>query len=84
MTTDTLPPADTRIMRIVHSALRRDLTRAAQVLRTAPAPERTQRVALADHLVWMMQFLHLHHSGEDQGLWPLVRAVNPAAEALLD
>ncbi|MDV3207748.1 MAG: hemerythrin domain-containing protein [Rhodococcus ruber] len=84
MTTDTLPPADTRIMRVVHSALRRDLTRAAQVLRTAPAPERTQRVALADHLVWMMQFLHLHHSGEDQGLWPLVRAVNPAAEALLD
>ncbi|MFD6062833.1 hemerythrin domain-containing protein [Rhodococcus wratislaviensis] len=84
MTTDTRPPADTRIMRIVHSALRRDIARAAQVLRTAPPPAQTQRVALADHLVWMMQFLHLHHSGEDSGLWPLVRELNPAAGALLD
>ncbi|PQP24560.1 hemerythrin domain-containing protein [Rhodococcus opacus] len=84
MTTDTLPPADTRIMRIVHSALRRDIARASQVLRTTPPPARTQRVALADHLVWMMHFLHLHHSGEDRGLWPLVRELNPAAGALLD
>ncbi|MFZ2172781.1 MAG: hemerythrin domain-containing protein [Rhodococcus sp. (in: high G+C Gram-positive bacteria)] len=84
MTTDPLPPADTRIMRIVHNALRRDLARAGQVLRTAPPPAQTQRVALADHLVWMMHFLHLHHSGEDAGLWPLVRELNPAAGALLD
>ncbi|MFC9552584.1 hemerythrin domain-containing protein [Rhodococcus sp. NPDC056960] len=84
MTTDTLPPADTRIMRIVHNALRRDLARAAQVLRTAPPPAQPQRVALADHLVWMMHFLHLHHSGEDRGLWPLVREGNPGARALLD
>ncbi|PBC57556.1 hemerythrin domain-containing protein [Rhodococcus sp. ACPA1] len=84
MTTDTRPPADTRIMRIVHSALRRDIARAAQVLRTTPPPAQTQRVALADHLVWMMHFLHLHHSGEDRGLWPLVRELNPAAGALLD
>lgn len=43
MTTDTLSPADTRIMRIVHSALRRDIARAAQVLHTSPPPARTQR-----------------------------------------
>ncbi|MEE2035259.1 hemerythrin domain-containing protein [Rhodococcus chondri] len=84
MKTDPLPPADTRIMRIVHNALRRDLARAGQVLRAAPEPGRTQRVALADHLVWMMHFLHLHHRGEDAGLWPLVRELNPAAGALLD
>ena len=47
-------------------------------------PAQTQRVALADHLVWMMQFLHIHHSGEDRGLWPLVRELNPAAGPLLD
>ena len=84
MTTATRPPADTRIMRIIHSALRRDLARAQQVLRDAPPPAQTQRVALADHLAWMMTFLHMHHSGEDRGLWPLVRELNPAAGALLD
>ena len=84
MTTATRPPADTRIMRIVHSALRRDLARAQQVLRAAPPPAQTQRVALADHLAWMMHFLHIHHSGEDRGLWPLVRELNPAAGPLLD
>ncbi|MGU3585824.1 hemerythrin domain-containing protein [Rhodococcus sp. C26F] len=84
MTTPTLPGADTRIMRIVHSALRRDLTRATATLTTEPGSDRTRRVALADHLVWMMHFLHLHHSGEDGALWPLVRVENPAAGALLD
>jgi hypothetical protein len=32
----------------------------------------------------MMHFLHIHHTGEDVGLWPLIRAKNPAAGALLD
>ncbi len=31
-----------------------------------------------------MQFLHMHHSGEDRGLWPLVRELNPVAGPLLD
>jgi uncharacterized protein YndB with AHSA1/START domain/hemerythrin-like domain-containing protein len=83
-TWDPQGPADTRTMRIVHNALRRDLTRAKQVLTTAPYPHPAQREALAEHLAWMMQFLHHHHGGEDAGLYPLVRAKNPAAIALLD
>jgi hypothetical protein len=31
-----------------------------------------------------MEFLHGHHTGEDDGVWPLVRERNPAAGALLD
>jgi uncharacterized protein YndB with AHSA1/START domain len=77
-------PADTRTMRIVHNALRRDLTRARDVLTTAPYPHPVQRRALGEHLAWMMAFLHHHHSGEDAGLYPLVRAHNPGAAALLD
>ena len=84
MTTVTTLPADTRIMGIVHNALRRDMARAKQVLHAAPPPAPTQRVALADHLAWMMHFLHMHHSGEDRGLWPLVRELNPVAAPLLD
>jgi hemerythrin-like domain-containing protein len=32
----------------------------------------------------MMEFLHAHHSAEDEGLWPKVRSCNPDAGPLLD
>lgn len=84
MTATTHEPADTRSMGIVHSALRRDLERTRLVLSTAPYPDPQRRRALAAHLLWMMHFLHVHHTGEDRGLWPLIRAKNPAARGLLD
>ena len=77
-------PADTRTMPIVHNALRRDLARARLVLTTEPFPHTVQRRALAEHLEWMMDFLHHHHESEDNGLYPLVRSKNPDAAALLD
>ena len=82
--TRTDAPADTRMMGIVHAALQRDLRRAREVLGAGPPPEGRQRTALGEHVLWMMEFLHGHHSGEDAGLWPLVRARNPAAGPLLD
>ncbi len=77
-------PADTRMMGIVHSALKRDLLRAREVLAASPAPRGRQRRALGEHVTWMIKFLHAHHTGEDDGLWPLVRRRNPAAAELLD
>lgn len=77
-------PADTRSMGIVHSALRRDLERTRLVLTERPHPGPEQRRAVASHLTWMMHFLHQHHTGEDTGLWPLVRTKNPSAGPLLD
>ena len=32
----------------------------------------------------MMDFLHRHHAGEDDGLWPKVGQLDPTAGALLD
>jgi hypothetical protein len=83
-TTDPDGPADTRMMGIIHEALRRDLRRARQALGGQPAPERPQRQAIAAHLGWMMQFLHAHHATEDEGLYPMVRERRPEATALLD
>ena len=77
-------PADTRMMGIVHAALRRDLERVREAVTTEPFPRAVQRRALGEHVVWLMDFLHAHHESEDQGLWPLVRLKNPAAGALLD
>jgi hemerythrin-like domain-containing protein len=84
MRTQSDRPADTRIMGIVHDALRRDLSRATAALESTRPPAGQQRMAIAAHVRWLMDFLHVHHAGEDQGLWPLVRAHNPAAGDLLD
>ncbi|MGW0024108.1 hemerythrin domain-containing protein [Rhodococcus sp. NPDC003383] len=75
-------PADTRIMGIVHSALRRDLLRTRTVLDTGPVSD-DRRARLADHILWMMDFLHHHHEGEDTGLYPLVVRLNPEAAPLV-
>ena len=80
----TTAPADTRMMGIVHSALRRDLVRLRLVLGTPVAQEPRRRTALAEHAIWLMDFLHHHHSGEDEGLYPLVVRRNPDAVALCE
>ncbi|MGE3287949.1 MAG: hemerythrin domain-containing protein, partial [Pseudonocardia sp.] len=82
MTRNLDGPADTAMMGIVHDALRRDLARMRTALAAGPLPR--QRRALAAHLDWMMDFLHAHHEGEDAGLYPMVRAADPAAAPLLD
>ncbi|WP_229841132.1 hemerythrin domain-containing protein [Streptomyces brasiliensis] len=71
-------------MGIVHGALRRDLDRVRAVLTSEPYPQPGQRRALGEHAVWLMELLHAHHTGEDEGLWPLVRERAPAAAPLLD
>jgi hemerythrin-like domain-containing protein/uncharacterized protein YndB with AHSA1/START domain len=77
-------PADTRMMCIVHNALRRDIARAQSALTHWPYPDPRQRDAIGKHLVWMMQFLHRHHRTEDDGLYPLVRQRVPRAAPILD
>jgi hypothetical protein len=84
MKTDPNAPADTTMMGIVHTALRRDLTRTTTALTAAYPPGGAQRAALSAHMIWMMDFLHGHHEGEDVGLWPLMRSSEPTACELLD
>ncbi len=82
MKTDPNGPADTRNMGVVHSAMRRDLKRLRVALQSDPDAARRQ--ALADHVDWMMNFLHEHHGHEDSGLYPLVRQRNRALDELLN
>jgi hypothetical protein len=82
MSTETA--ADTRMMTIVHEALRRDVRRAHVALTDWPPPPPAQQRAIAGHLAWMMAFLRAHHWSEDEGLYPLVRERAPEAGDLLD
>jgi Hemerythrin HHE cation binding domain/Polyketide cyclase / dehydrase and lipid transport len=82
--TDPNGPADTRLMGLIHGALRRDLARGRTALADTPALAPAQRRAIAGHLAWMMQFLHAHHETEDNGLYPMVRERLPEAADLLD
>jgi hemerythrin-like domain-containing protein len=77
-------PADTRMMRIVHDALRRDLARALEALTRERSIPVSQRQAIARHLVWMMAFLRAHHRSEDDGLYALVRQRDSSSDELLD
>lgn len=84
MRNDPDQPADTRMMNVVHQALRRDLDRATTALEATPPPGDRQRTAIAGHLDWMMAFLRAHHESEDEGLYPLVRQRRPDAADILD
>ena len=77
-------PADTVMMGVMHDALRRDFARVREALTasTAPAPEQAR--ALASHLAFMLVFLEEHHHNEDEKLWPLVLAHDPALGPLMD
>jgi hypothetical protein len=81
MTTQKLPgtdaarhgtgDADLTIMLAAHDAFRRDLTRLARAAGTANDPARRRPVAAGWEL--FKHQLHLHHTAEDEIIWPALR-----------
>jgi len=67
---------------IIHDALRRDLDRLEVVLQSPSTDER--RTALCDHATWVLDVLHHHHVGEDEGVWPRVLAKRPDLQPIVD
>lgn len=72
------------MMGVMHDALRRDFTRARDVLATPGVLADRQAPALAEHIGFMLAFLDAHHHTEDEKLWPLVRSHNPALGPLME
>ncbi len=72
MSDDMTPLTDTRDMICVHDALRRALADAPEQIASVNDgdTERAQRVA--SYLGEALWFLHAHHSGEDDLLYPLL------------
>lgn len=59
-------------MVLIHRVIRREVTLAPQLVRSAPEGDLARATVLSEHLGFLMSGLSLHHSGEDELLWPLL------------
>jgi hemerythrin-like domain-containing protein len=66
----TQPMADSRDMIVVHDMFRREFAAIPGLVREVAAGDRAQVSIVADHVAWMVTFLHAHHEGEDMLVWP--------------
>ena len=97
MTTQKLPgtdaarhgtgDADLTIMLAAHDAFRRDLTRLARVAAAANLSDPARRQSVAAGWDLLKHQLDLHHTAEDELIWPVLRprlAHSAAAQSVLD
>jgi hemerythrin-like domain-containing protein len=66
----TQPMADSRDMIVVHDMFRREFVAIPGLVGEVPEGDRAQVAIVADHVEWMVTFLHAHHEGEDLLVWP--------------
>ena len=97
MTTQKLPgtdaarhgtgDADLTIMLAAHDAFRRDLTRLARTASKANLADPARRQSIAAGWELFKHELHIHHTAEDEIIWPVLRPRlehSPAALSVLD
>ncbi|MFI6080815.1 hemerythrin domain-containing protein [Streptomyces sp. NPDC051217] len=70
--------ADVRDMLVVHQAFRDSYSSAPGLVRGVAAGDTRRAATVADHLKLIADFLHLHHKGEDDLLWPKLKERAPA------
>ena len=76
---------DVRDMIVVHTALIREFRLAPEAVTRVKAGDRRQAATVDQHVGLLCDLLHHHHTGEDELLWPPLRARLPEpALALLD
>jgi hemerythrin-like domain-containing protein len=82
MSTST-PRVDTDEMVLIHRVLRREFGVLPRLLRSA-TNDRARSKVIGAHAREMLDFLHTHHSGEDEMLFPLLRARTTLDPELMD
>lgn len=74
---------DVHDMVVVHRAFRRELRLVPNLLRAVPAGDLRRAAVLADHVRLALTGLHLHHTSEDDLLWPLLlQRAAPSADLI--
>ena len=62
--------AAAREMPIIHRIFRRQFAEVRALVQEAPAADATRVGAIADHLGFLLDGLHMHHTTEDDLIWP--------------
>jgi hemerythrin-like domain-containing protein len=68
----TKDTVDTWEMVVVHRLFRREFALVPGLLRKVAEGDRERSAVVADHLMFLVDGLHHHHSAEDELLWPLL------------
>lgn len=84
--TSTSTPAltDVHDMVVVHRTFRRELTLLPPLVRAVGAGDTARAAVLARHARFVLAGLHVHHTGEDELLWPLLRERAAPSTALVE
>jgi len=64
------PAADSRDMYAVHRVFRREFTNLPALIEAVTDGDTRRAAVVADHLEFLVTFLHHHHQGEDELVWP--------------
>lgn len=67
---NSTPGPATREMPIIHRIFRRQFREVRKLVQEAPAGGATRVSAVADHLGFLLDGLHMHHTTEDDLIWP--------------
>lgn len=71
-TTTTTEKPDVNEMRVIHRVFRRELTALPGLVRGVPDGDRHRADVVGGHAAFLLDALHVHHTGEDENLWPLL------------
>ena len=83
MTTTTTEKPDINEMRVIHRVFRRELTALPGLVRRVPDGDSARAEVVARHAEFVLAGLHIHHSGEDENLWPLLlERAEPSTELI--
>lgn len=74
---------DVRDMLVIHAALSREFRLAPAAVRRVKPGDRKHARKVNDHLGFICKLLHEHHVGEDEIVWPTLRARLSAADRRL-
>ena len=66
------PLTDVSAMPVIHTVYRRELRLAGGLVRAVAYGDTVRARVVADHLQWVGEHLHRHHTLEDRMLWPLL------------
>lgn len=76
-------PARTEEMAVIHRIFRRGFPMIADLVRRTPPGATARSEPIAQHLDFLLNGLHNHHSGEDAHIWPrLLERATPQAELI--